>query len=941
MPIQPLRYYNPRQHRWHQRPLRRRPSRRAWWALGWRLVAAAIMCGALLAIGVLAWVSRDLPTPEGIARRIVPQSTKIYDRTGQTVLYDLHGEERRTAIALSDTPAHMLQATLTAEDRNFYQHKGFRFTSMLRAVLADLLGGGKLQGGSTITQQFIKNAIVGGEKSYVRKVKELILAYQIERRFSKDEILKLYFNEIPYGSNAYGVEAAAQTFFGKSVRDLALAESTILAAMVKAPTYYSPWGSHLDELKGRQHYILDAMTEQGYITASEASSAKAAKLTFVPRRENIIAPHFVFYVKELLAAKYGERLVEQGGLKVITTLDLTLQKAAEEAVDQSAKKNLSYKAQNASLVALDVPTGQIVAMVGSRDYFDDEHSGQVNVALRPRQPGSSFKPVVYTEAFNQGFTPDSLLFDVVTTFKTDTKDYTPHDYDSKERGPVSLRQALAGSLNIPAVKLIYLTGISKVLDLADKLGYTTLRDRSRFGLSLVLGGGEVTLLEHTNAYAALAREGVVKPTAAILKVEDSSGATLQEYQDTPGERVIGEQPVRELTGILSDNSARAFIFGSQNSLTLPARPVAAKTGTTNDYHDAWTLGYTPQLAAGVWVGNSNNEAMKRGADGSVVAAPIWQNFMTKATANMPPNAFTPPSPRSASKPMLNGQLGGETVTIDLFSGLRATEFTPPSARLDKVFRQYHTILQYVTPGDLLGPVPSNPSSDPQYKLWEEAVKNWAVSQGYTDEVPPNDYDSLHSAGNKPQVTILQPTINATVQQNPLLAKVEVSSPRGVKQVQYFIDGQKVGESLNPPFGLTLPITSDWPNGYHTLTARAYDDVDNMGEATAPFNLMVTPLPNPYQASFLTPVPNQEITLDKFPLTIEVLVPNPTELKQIDFYTSLPNESSRWLGVATKLENKVSLRWREAEVGDYSLSLTTQDWRGVSHPGPSVNVRVRP
>ena len=939
MPIRPLHYYNPRQHRWNQRPLSRKPRSKlglGWW---WKLGLTLVLLGGLFGLGLLAWASRDLPTPEGIAKRIVPQSTKIYDRSGQTVLYDLHGEERRTAITLKDLPPHMIQATLTAEDRNFYEHKGFKLTSMVRAIVVDFIRGGRLQGGSTITQQFIKNAIVGGEKTYIRKLKELILAYQIERKFSKDEILKLYFNEIPYGSNAYGIEAAAQTFFGKSAKDLSLAEAALLAAQVKAPSFYSPWGSHLEELKGRQEYVLNGMAEQGYITAEQAAAAKKAELKFVPRRENIIAPHFVFYIKEQLASKYGERVVEQGGLKVITSLDIKLQQAAEAAVEQSAKKNLSYQAQNASLVAIDVPTGQILAMVGSRDYFDNEHAGQVNVALRPRQPGSSFKPIVYTEAFNQGFTPDSLLFDVVTTFKTDTKDYTPHNYDNKERGLVSLRQALAGSLNIPAVKLIYLVTINKVLDLATKLGYTTLDDRSRFGLSLVLGGGEVTLLEHTNAYTSLAREGMFKPTTGLLKVESSNGETLEEYKDVPGDQVIQPQPVRQLTSVLSDNNARSYIFGAQNSLTLPDRPVAAKTGTTNDYHDAWTLGYTPKLAAGVWVGNSNNDAMKRGADGSVVAAPIWKAFMAQATAGTPVDGFTQPEAGTPNKPMLNGQLGGEVITIDVSSGQRATEFTPPNLKLEKTFKQYHTILNYLTPGNILGPVPANPSADPQYNLWEEAVRTWAAAQGLSDELPPSNFDSLHTEANRPRLSITQPSANTTVTTNPLSIKIEASAARGVKRVQYWLDNKLVGESTSYPFGFNLAITTDWPNGYHTLKAQAYDDVDNMGEAVAPINLMVTPFPSLQLTSFLTPTSGQIINLLDPPKAIEVEVKNPEQLKQVDLYVSPLGGSSRWLGVISQPSDQITFKWPNLSAGKYTLSLTTQDSAGVSRPGASVEIEI--
>jgi penicillin-binding protein 1C len=938
MPIHHFDYHkSPQQKRWHEHNLHIRKKRLKLRSWGW-LLATLFLTGSLIMVGLFAWASRDLPTPEGIARRVVPLSTKIYDRTGVTVLYDIHGSERRTAVGLKDIPDYLKWATITAEDRTFYTHSGFKFTSMLRALFVDLVQGGKLQGGSTITQQFIKNAIVGGEKSYLRKIKELILAYQIEKKFSKDEILKLYLNEIPYGSNAYGVEAAAQTFFGKPAHDLNLSESTLLASLPKATNYYSPWGSHRDELIARQHYIIDAMVELGYIKEAEAVSAKKFELKFQAHRENITAPHFVFYIKELLAEKYGERTVEQGGLKIITTLDLDKQKMAEESITASAKKNLSFNAANASLVALDVPTNQILAMVGSRDYFDDKIAGQVNVSTRPRQPGSSFKPIVYATAFSEGFTPETILFDVVTNFKTDTKDYTPHDYDDKERGPLSLRQALAGSLNIPAVKLLYLTGIDRVLETAQKLGYTTLNDRSRFGLSLVLGGAEVSLLEHTSTYATFAREGITKPVIGILKVEDSQGNTLEEYKEQVGERVLSEQTTRTLTNVLSDNQARSFIFGAQNYLTLPDRLVAAKTGTTNDFRDAWTLGYTSQLAVGVWVGNSNNTEMKKGADGSVLAAPIWQDFFKRANKNLPVQEFISPELQSGNKPILNGQLG-ELITLDKLTGKRATDLTPEDYRVSKIFKQYHTILRYITPGDPLGATPQNPEQDPQYANWETAVRNWAEVHGLYDESVPNEFDDIHTSNNRPEINIVSPGNNQTVTLNPLPISVQTNSSRPIKQVRYFLDNQEVGISDNFPYSLSLPITTNWANGFHNLKAVVYDDIGNYNSSNTTFNLLVTPLPSTQLASFVNLQNNQEISFASLPYQIKIKVNDPTKTKQIDLYATLENGDSEWLGVNTILSDEISFNWTPTKIGNYKLSLTIKNNFNATIGGQQINISV--
>ena len=904
-----------------------------------KIILYIVLIGFIGSGAVFIWASRDLPTPEGIVRRTVPQSTKIYDRTGETVLYDIHGTQRRTSVELKDIPLYLQHATLTAEDRSFYEHKGFKFTSMIRSLLVNIVSGDKAQGGSTITQQFIKNAIVGGEKSYLRKIKEVILAYQIERKFSKDEILKLYFNEIPYGSNAYGAQAAAQMFFGKDVSNLSLAESAILAAIPKAPTYFSPWGSHIDELIARQQYIIGEMVNEGYISEEEAAAAKTEKLSFVEKQENIIAPHFVFYIRELLAEKYGEKTVEQGGLKIITTLDLKKQKAAEEAIAASEEKNKGYKAQNAALTAIDTKTGQIVAMVGSRDYFNDEIAGQVNVALRPRQPGSSFKPIVYTKAFEKGYTPETILFDVVTTFKTDTKDYTPHNYNDKENGPVSLRQALAGSLNIPAVKILYLTGIDNVLNLADTLGYTTLHDRSRFGLSLVLGGAEVKLLEHTNAFATLAREGVYKPTYPILKVTDPTGTTLEEYKDNEERKVLEPQITRETSSVLSDNNARAYIFGQNNYLTLGDRPVAAKTGTTNDYRDAWTLGYTPSLAAGVWVGNSDNSEMKRGADGSVVAAPIWQSFMSKALAGTAVENFTPPEPVSVNNPMVNGFLSGSDVLIDRASGKLATNLTPPSFVEKRRYRQYHTILYYINKDNPLGDLTTNPTSDPQFENWEAAVRRWSQAQGLYDESPPTDFDDLHIPENVPSLNIMYPSEGQTVSTNPTTFTINAFARRGINRAAYYIDNQFIGESKIYPFSLNLTITDELTNGFHRLRVVAFDDIDNSASAESNFNLLTTPVASPFSFNWASPNNNDVFSVDSGSTNLSFNLNNPGQIKKIDLYYKINDGQSNWFGVIENIQTSISTQLAFKGVGDYSVYLILTDNLGITKTSKPINFRV--
>lgn len=708
-------------------------------------VFIAGLAGAVFLTFAIAALSRNLPEPGRLIERAVPISTKIYDREGKIVLYDIHGEAKRTPISLNDIAPLAIKATIVAEDRTFYEHGGFALKGMLRSLLLNVFTGGPLRGGSTITQQFVKNAVLTNEKTLTRKLKELVLAYRIEKRFSKDEILGMYFNEIPYGSTTYGIEAAAQTFFNKPAKDLDLIEGAILAALPKAPTRLSPYGNHADELSARVKYIIRGMMEEKYISKDESDNAlKVDPLSKIKsKQENILAAHFVLFVKEKLVDKYGEDFVQRGGLKVITTLDWRLQQIAEEEIRNGAQKNeKKYGGKNSALVAEDPKTGQILAMVGSRDYFDTAVDGNVNVALRPRQPGSSFKPIVYAAALTKGLTPDTPLWDTVTTFKVEPKEYTPTNYDSKEHGLLTVRQALAGSLNIPAVKALYLTGVETVLDLADSLGYTTLSDRSRFGLSLTLGGGEVTLFDHVGAFATFANDGVRVPQSVILRIEDSSGRVLESWEQPPELRVLEPTIVRELVSILTDNNARAYIFGANNLLILKDRPVAAKTGTTNNWHDGWTMGFTPSLVAGIWAGNNDNTEMKKGADGVLVAAPIWNAFMTRALKDTPVETFPKPDPRPVLNPYLRGQGAGIVkVKVNKTTGLLANEFTPPGDIEERSYGAVHSELFYLDRNNLNGPPPENPGADPNFENFETAVRRYAEQHGIRADLPPTQSDS--------------------------------------------------------------------------------------------------------------------------------------------------------------------------------------------------------
>ncbi|MFA5134946.1 MAG: transglycosylase domain-containing protein [Patescibacteria group bacterium] len=830
----------------------RKPSGPKWKRVAKRtLMVCGILVGAGIigGIGVFAWYSRDLPDPDKIIERTVAESTKIYARDGVTLLYEIHGDEKRTLIQLEDIPELMRQATIAMEDQDFYEHKGFDLPGIIKAGCHEIFGnlGGLCpqRGGSTITQQFVKNAILTSEHSYTRKIKELVLSYQLEQKLTKDEILQLYFNEIPFGSTLYGVEAAAQTFLGKSIHDVTLSEAAFLAAIPNRPTYYSPYGNHTEELSTRLHLVLNEMVEMGFITAEEAEEAKKDNILerMRPQYENITAPHFVMYVREQLSTRYGEKVIEQGGLKVITTLNIDKQRVAEEVIREYAEKNyLNYNASNAALVSLDTKTGQILAMVGSKDYFDDTIDGNVNVTLRPRQPGSSLKPLVYLAAFEKGYTPDTILFDLVTKFKTDAQDYEPKNYDLVEHGPLSMRNTLAGSLNIPAVKTLYLAGIDNVLDIAERFGYSTFQDRSRFGLSLVLGGGEVTLLEHTSAFATFAREGIRHPVSAILSVEDSGGKILEEYEERE-EEVFDKEAVRTLNNVLSDNGARAYIFGSSNYLTLPDRPVAAKTGTTNDYRDAWTLGYTPSIATGVWVGNNDNSEMRRGADGSIVAAPIWREFM-KRTVGGPAEPFNSPTITQPDKPILRGELeGGVTLTVDSTTGKvipnSCLDTYPKEFQEEKTFRTVHTILHYVDRNNPLGPVPADPTVDPQYVRWEEPVARWAAENGYVENIPAEEDCNLRSDKNKPTVSITAPKKNATLTARNVTVTVsaKATSPRTIKEITFSLDGKLIGSTKTSPYTLTLTLPENTKAGFHDIKADIFDDISNTRSDTITINYL--------------------------------------------------------------------------------------------------------
>ena len=896
-----------------------------------------------LFISVL-WLSRSLPDPNKLINRQVAQSTKIYDRTGETILYEIHGAEKRTLVGLDEIPEYLKKATIAIEDKDFYIHGGFSVWAMFRTSITNILRGEKA-GGSTLTQQLIKNAVLSSEKTYTRKIKELLLAYRVEKKFNKDEILQMYLNEIPYGSTSYGVEAASRRYFNKSAKDISLAEAAILAALPQAPSRYSPYGSNKDLLIDRQRYILNLMAKQGYITEEEAEEARKEEVEFKEQSDNITAPHFIMYIKELLSETYGEKMIEQEGLRIYTTIDLYKQKIAEEVITELAEKNeANFNASNAALISIDPKTGQILSMVGSRDYFNDDIDGQVNVVLQPRQPGSSFKPMVYAASFMQGYTPDTVLYDVVTNFSNNPDEpYEPHNYDDQEHGPVTIKKALAGSLNIPAVKTIYLAGTENVFDLADSMGYTTFSDRKRFGLSLVLGGGEVKLIEHTNAYGAFAREGESRPVSGILRVEDKDGKIIEEFKDKKT-KVFDADIARMINGILSDNSARAYAFGEENWLTLGSRPVAAKTGTTNDYRDAWTIGYTPSIVTGVWVGNNDNSEMKRGAAGGSVAAPIWHNFMQRVLGDTPIEYFNKEEKKETGKPVLDGQTSGKIkIRIDRASGLLATEYTPESFIEEKTFKESHCILYYIDKDDPRGDPLKDPSKDPQFELWESRVLEWAEKQGIATSTPPAKYDNLHKLENRPNFTIEYPANNEIVMEPILSASIKASAPRGINRAEYYIGNNLLAVNYTYPFSLSANVNF-LNNGFHKLLIKVCDNIDNCSENSLEFNLILDENQTTGDIGVSWKNLSNGLALNKidFPFILEANVINPGQTAKVIFYLSPENEEvEKIIAIAQPIQSDIaSAVWTTLpDSGAYRIYAEAHGWNGQLETSEELVINI--
>jgi 1A family penicillin-binding protein len=819
------------------------------------------LVGACATAAAYVAIASDLPSPETLRGRSASfVSTQIYDRNGHLLheILDPNGG-RRTLVPYDQISPYLINATVATEDERFWQHPGVDPIGIVRALAQNVRERDVVSGASTIPQQLVRLVLLSPEErtqqSLRRKIREAVLASEISRRYTKQEILEIYLNEINYGNLAYGIEAASETYLGKKASDLTLAEAALLAGLPQAPAYWDPY-ANWEGAKRRQGVVLDLMVKNGYITEAEAEAAKQEELTLQPLQFHVEAPHFVTWIQQILEQKYGADVLYRSGLRVTTTLDSRLQAIAQEEAQAQLAKLKDRNATNAALVALKPDTGEILAMLGSADFNDPSIAGQVNEALRLQQPGSSIKPITYVTAFEKGWTPATLIWDVTTEFKDALgRPYVPHDYDGKERGPVLVRQALAQSLNIPAVKTLDFVGLPAMLDTAHRMGITSL-DRPDYGLSLTLGGGDVTLLEMAGAYAVFANGGRRIPPVAILRIEDSNGRILEEYQPPQGEQVVSPQHAYLITDILSDNNARAPAFGRDNALKL-SRPAAAKTGTTDDWRDAWTMGYTPDLVAGVWVGNADNTPMKS-LSGSGAAAPIWHNFMERALADQPAKQFARPdgieeievstdagslpssacpSDRRRTEIFAAGQgpLGPENdfhqlVRIDTSTNTRATEYCPPQV----VEERYY----YVLPG-------------------EEGQK-WA--QGHNIPQPPAELCAVH--GSPAQVALFQPLPGETVSQEVYIAG-RANSPEFDHYVVEYGEGQDpigwglvAGPIYSPVDGGLLAVwdVRGLADRDYTLRVVAYDRLGN-GFESRTWVLVQNPVPSE------TPLPTWTPTLE--------------------------------------------------------------------------------
>lgn len=798
-----------------------------------------VVFGLIGTIALTAFYAKDLPSPDKVARR-EGFATKIYDRNGK-LLYDVFEDQRRTPVTLPDIPVQLQKATIAIEDKNFYTHQGFDLLGFGRAMFR-IIRTGNLQSGSTLTQQLVKNSLLSNQQTITRKLKEFILTIQVERKYSKDEILQMYLNEVPYGGTAWGVEAAAETYFNKPVSQVNLAEAVILAGLPQSPSRYSPFAGKA--YIARAEDVLRRMREEGYISTSEENETKKIlpEVQFSTQSGTLTAPHFVFYVKNILEERYGERAVEQGGLRVTTTLDLDLQQIAQTTVSEEIKKVEHLNITNGAAVVADPKTGQILAMVGSKGWEDPNYDGKYNVTTAIRQPGSSIKPIVYLTALRKGYTASTMLMDTKTIFPggIGQPDYIPENYDGKFRGPVTMRDALGNSLNIPAVKMIAMVGVKDMLEVGFNMGLTTLEPTkemlSRVGLSMALGGGEVKLLDMTNAYSAFANGGKHVDPIAILKVTDNSGKVLEEWK-TPKERqVLTPEEAYIISNILSDPNARKITFGTTSALDIPGKTVAVKTGTTNDKRDNWTIGWTPEAIVGVWVGNNNNSAMKQVASGVTGASPIWRRIIMNALINKTETFSRPEGIMEMDVDAVSGYPAHDGYASRKEIFIKGTEpnIDDPVHKKIKVCKGDGKL---ATSSDIASGnydekegfyfKEADPISGGGKNTWQEGIDNWLKDQQDPKYHPPTE---MCGSSNPLWITILEPGDKNRINSNEVKIKVDVASDSDIKKVEIYVDGNLKETLTSKPWELTTFMD----DGKHKVDVKAWDNNNHDGSRFVEF-----------------------------------------------------------------------------------------------------------
>lgn len=790
--------------------------------------------GTAVAFGYFA---RGLPSPNQLTNRQTQQSTKIYDRNG-TLLYNVFDEQNRTLVKLDKIPKDLQNATIAIEDKNFYQHEGFDVTGMIRSA-REIVVDKQLQGGSTLTQQLVKKALLSDERTVTRKIKELILAVQIERRYSKEEILQIYLNEIPYGGTAWGVEAASNQYFNKHVSELSLAESAVLAGLPQSPSRYSPFGPDPKAYIERTKDVLRRMREDGYITKEqeEQTIKELPDVKFAQFGQGIKAPHFSIYVKKLLEEKYGQEMVLQGGLQVTTSLDLNIQNQAQEVVNRqiTSEQNKKLRVSNGATVIEDTKTGEILALVGSKDYFATDIPGNFDVATQGlRQPGSALKPFNYLTGFKEGYTPSTMWIDEKTDFGGN---YTPGNYDDRLHGPLQTRYALANSYNIPAVKQLAVVGLNDMLKTLKDFGITTLNEPDKYGLSLTLGGGAIKLYELTNAYAILGNGGNYVEPSPILKIVDSKGKVIFEKKPTAPKQVVDPAKAYLINSILSDKTAKYQAYGTlwANRLNFQEN-IGVKTGTAELKTDNWTFAYTPSYTVGVWVGNNDNTPMHPSlASGVTGAAPIYREIMENLLKGKPIDKFVRPE-------------GVVEMEVDAVTGQKASEFS--SAKRREVFDKtnlppeddMHVKVKVCKPTGLLANSSCEAAGEAEERvytvLYDAYLKQFRNGQTRCDPCPPTVVDpnsySSKTVNNKPVVEITQPVQGSIVSKGTITVKATVTgTTEDIDKVTFTLkktggsESEKTVNNGSSPFSTTFNVTS---SGTYTLWAEALDEAGNKGQS---------------------------------------------------------------------------------------------------------------